>query len=119
MTIDENRAREVLSFDARCIAGAWFGMMSPGKGDVTFQLREGRPSDRAVASLLELKRAGFISIEEFNRYGGVVCRAVQDMRWAFDWLGQNRDNPDLKWPITQPLKGGEKEGRKIRKELLA
>lgn len=108
-----------LSFDAKCIAGAWFSMMTPGKGDLTFQLRTARPSDRALAALAELVGAGIVSVEPFNRYGGLVYRPLVDCRWGYDFLREHEDNPAIKWPITQQIEGGDREARRVQKIALA
>lgn len=110
---------ENLSFDAKCIAGAWFGMMIPGKGDLSFSLQSARPTERALAALGELVAAGVISVERFNRYGGLVYRPLVNCRWGFDFLRRHEDDPAIKWPITEPITGGEKEARAILKTALA
>lgn len=112
-------AVEGLSFDAKCVAGAWFGMMTPGKGDLTFQLRTARPSDRALAALAEMVAAGVIEVEAFNRYGGLVYRPLVDCRWGYDFLRKHEDDPAIKWPITQPITDGDREARRIQKQALA
>lgn len=118
MTRDLLERIEGVSFDAKCVAGAWFGMMSPGKGDLTFQLQTARPSDRALDALAELVTGGFVSVEAFNRYGGLVYRPLVDCRWGYDFLRQHEDDPAIKWTITQPITGGDKEGRQVQKTAL-
>lgn len=108
-----------LSFDANCIAGAWFGMMTPGKGDLTFELRTVRPSNRALDALAELVGAGIVSVEPFNRYGGLVYRPLVDCSWGYDFLREHHADPAIKWPITQPIEGGDREARRVQKTALA
>lgn len=106
-----------LSDRAKAVCGAWFGMMLPGKGDVTFQLREGRPSAEAQDGLDELVRAGVISVEAFNQYGGLVYRPLIDCRWAHKWLGKNLKNPAAKIRMIVPL-ANEKEGKQYQSAAL-
>jgi len=114
---------ENLSFDAKCIAGAWFGIMSPGKGEVTLQLNSVRPTDRALAALAELVERRVISVEAFNRYGGLVYRPLIDCRWGFDFLRAVTKNKRLaakaRWPITKLITGGEKEARAVQRIALS
>lgn len=105
--------RQALSHDAKMIAGAWFGLMAPGKGELKFELRNVRPSNRAMDALAELVRAGVVNVERFNRYGGLVYTPLVDCRWGFDFLRENADNPDAKWPITEPMTGGDAEAKRI------
>lgn len=107
-----------LSFDAKCVAGAWFGMMTPGKGELKFQLHTTRPSDRSLAALAELVSEGVLSVAPFNRYGGLVYSPLVDCREGLHFLRQNTDNPDIEWPLTQPMVGAEKEARAIQKQAL-
>jgi len=103
-----------LSFDAKCIAGAWFGIMIPGKGGLTFQLQESAPSDRAQDALDELVRSKIISVEPFNRYGGLVYRPLINCSWGFEFLRAHEDDPAIKWPITRKLRKGEAKGVQLR-----
>lgn len=105
--------REVLSFDAKCIAGAWFGLMTAGKGELTFGLQSVRPTERAMAALAELVEHGVVSVEKFNRFGGLVYTPLTDCRWGFDFLRSNEDNPAIKWAITEPITGGNAEVKRI------
>ena len=106
-----------LSDGAKAVAGAWFGMMAPGKGELTFQLREGRPSDEAQQGLDELVRAGIISVEPFNEFGGIVYRPLAPCNWAFKWLSRNLKNPAAKIRMTVPL-ANEAEGQAHRQRAL-
>lgn len=107
-----------LSFDAKGVAGAWFGMMVPGKGDLTFQLQNAKPSPRAQAALDELVTKGLVSVEAFNRYGGLVYRPLARFDMAMEWLGSNLDHPDIKFALTEEVKD-EKDARKHQKKALA
>jgi hypothetical protein len=108
---------EKLSDTAKAVAGAWFGMMSPGKGDLTFELREGRPTDEALDALSELVRAGVASVAPFNQYGGLVYRPLVDCRPAFKWLLANEANPAAKIVLIQSV-AGENEARAVQKRAL-
>ena len=110
---------DALDDATKAVAGAWFGMMRPGKGDLTFNLREGRPSDEAIDALGKLVRAKVISVEAFNRYGGLVYRPLVDCRPAMLWLHRNIGNPAAAVKMTEPLAGGEKQARAIQKRCLA
>jgi hypothetical protein len=114
-----SEAPEGLSFDAKCIAGAWFGMMSPGKGTLTFELQTGRPTDRALDALSELVGAGVVSVEAFNEYGGLVYQPLIDCRWGFEFLHKHMNDPAIKWPITCKIKGGRREAEAIQRAALA
>jgi hypothetical protein len=109
---------ERLSSDAKCVAGAWFGMMTPGKGDLTFQLQTTRPTDRALDALAELVAGGFVSVEALNRYGGLVYRPLVDCRWGYDFLREHENDPAIKWPITQTITGGDREARDVLRRAL-
>jgi hypothetical protein len=111
------RIAKGLSDASKAVAGAWFGLMRPGKSEVTFQLREARPSDEAQAGLNDLVEHGIISVEPFNRYGGLVYRPLVDCHCFFVWLGKNRANPAAKIRMTVPL-ASEKEARAHQKAAL-
>jgi hypothetical protein len=107
-----------LSDVAKAVAGSLFGMISPGKGDVTFGLRESRPSDETQAGLDELVRAGAVTVEAFNEFGGLVYRPVVRCDAAYQWLGRNLKNPAAKFSITAPLES-EGAARAIQQAALA
>lgn len=107
-----------LSDRAKSVAGAWFGMMSPGKGELTFQLRGARPSDEAQAGLDELVRAGVVSVEPFNKFGGIVYRPLIDFRWALRWLDRNMKNPAATILMTVAI-DNEADGAAHQKAALA
>lgn len=103
----------VLSDDAKAIAGVWFGMMRPGKGSVTHHLRELKPTDRTQAALDELVAKGVISVEPFNRFGGLVYRPLMDCHAAFAWFGKLRDTPAMEavnWRLMEPVPAAESLG---------
>lgn len=102
---------------AKAVAGAWFGSMVPGKGDLTFHLNEARPSDDAQRGLNELVAAGAISVEQFNNVGGLTYRPLVDMRVQLGWLLANRSNPVSKTVLTTPL-ASRAEGRRVQKAAL-
>lgn len=106
-----------LSTCAKAVCGAWFGLMRPGKGELTFSLGQSRPSDQAQAGLDELVAAGIISVEAFNRYGGLVYRPMIDCHWALRWLKANINDPAAKIIMTAPLKN-EREGKSWQRAVL-
>jgi len=63
---------KLISSDAMFLGGSMFGLMEPGKGKLTFQMRESRPSKRTQNALDELVKAGLVSVEPFNSHGGVT-----------------------------------------------
>jgi hypothetical protein len=79
-----------LSDDAKCVIGGHFGMMiTPGKGDVTFQTPWNR-TPRAIAAFDEAVAAGVLSVVdgEKGRWARTY-RALVDCRPAYDWFGRN------------------------------
>ena len=92
-----------LSDEAKCVASAWFGMMSPGKGELTFELQGRKPAAWAQKGLNELVREGFVSVEPFNKYGGLVYRPMVDCHWAFRWFARNTKHPLGKLPLTDAV----------------
>lgn len=95
---------DTLSFDAKAVAGGWFGMMVPGKGDLTFQLQSVKPSERAQNALDELVWEGLVNVEPFNDYGGLVYTPLVRFDVAMRWLGTQIDNPAIKFPLVEPVK---------------
>lgn len=87
-----------LSADARYLGHALFGPMLPGIGKVTFQQTTTTPSPRTQAALDELVAAGLLSVEPFNRYGGLVYRPLVTFPRAKE--------PPGDWPITVPIDAG-------------
>lgn len=83
---------ERLSDDAKVIASCWFGNMRVGgQSDLTLHLRESRPAPRTQAALDELVDRGAISVEPFNRYGGIVYRPLVDCFDALLWFARLSD----------------------------
>lgn len=106
-----------LSDIAKAVAGAWFGSMVPGKGDLTFHLHEARPSDDAQRGLNELVAAGAISVQPYNDLGGLTYRPLVDMRRQLGWIVVNSNNPVVKVSLTTPL-ASRAEGRRVQKAAL-
>lgn len=109
--------REVLSVPAKAVLGAWFCLMKPGGGELTLQLRESKPTAIVQTALDELVRAGFICVEPFNRYGGLVYRSLVDNHWALGWLHKNRENPEVKIRMVEPV-ASEKDARTHQRAAL-
>jgi hypothetical protein len=98
---------ESLSFDAKCVLGAWFGM--GGKTVVTLHLREAKPSPRARAGLDELVKKGVLSKEPFNQFGGEVYKPIiEGVSSYMKWLWDNKDDPRASFPLMQPIHGVKK-----------
>lgn len=110
---------DALSDDAKAVAGGWFGLMNPGGGELTFALVQNKPTARAQAALAELVAAGVISVEQFNRFGGLVYRPLFDCRTALYWLGRNENNPAAKWPLVEPVTGEDDAKDVVRRALAA
>lgn len=95
---------EPLSVRAKALAGVWFGLMDVERNSgVTLHLSVLKPTAQTQAALDELLAAGVISVEPFNRYGGVVYRPLVNCRPAWKWLGENIDNPVMKDNIMEPV----------------
>lgn len=83
---------DALSDDAKVIASCWFGNMRVGgQSELTLHLRESRPAPRTQAALDELVNRGAVSVEPYNRYGGVVYRPLVDCFDAFVWFAKLSD----------------------------
>lgn len=66
-----------LSQDAWSVLGAWFAM---GQWTtLTFSMQENRPSERAQKALDECVAAGVLTVEPFNKAGGVTYRPAVDI----------------------------------------
>ena len=95
---------ESLSFDAKCVLGAWFGM--GGKTVVTHHLRDSEPTPRCKAALDELVSKKILSREPFNQFGGLVYKPlVEGIAAYMKWLWDNRDDERAKFPLMQPITG--------------
>lgn len=106
-----------LSTTAKAVCGAWFGMMRPHKGELTFELGQAKPSPQAQEGLDELVRARIIHVEPFNEYGGLVYRALVDCHWAFVWLMKNQNDPVAKVRMTVPIESREDAAQHQRAAL--
>lgn len=95
-----------LSVRAKVAGGGCFGMMRPGKGEMTFQMRENRPTPEMQAALDELEAAGAIQRTPLNNgYGGVRYVPLMNFHDFFVWVGKNiglRDS-DAHFKITEPI----------------
>ena len=89
-----------LTFDAKVVAGALFGIMLTS---ATFEKRETRPTPRTQAALDELVRRGDLVPEIINGRGGVKYKATRRFFDEFQFVGENRENPEAVWPITEPI----------------
>lgn len=74
-----------LSKDAEILCGIWFNGGLDTK--VTLHLVENRPTARTQAVLDELVSAGVITVEPFNRFGGLVYQGTERCREIFKELG--------------------------------
>ncbi len=92
---------KLISQDAMFLGGSMFGLMEPGKGKLTFQCAESRPTKRTQAALDELVRAGLVTVEPFNRHGGFVYTPLI----AFKRPSAALTKRIGKWPITEPIAG--------------
>jgi hypothetical protein len=95
---------ETLSFDAKCVLGAWFGM--GGKTVVTLHMRESEPTQRCRVALVELVSKGILSKEPFNQFGGEVYKPIVEGVSAYmKWLWDAKDDERAKFPLMQPITG--------------
>lgn len=93
-----------LSFDAKCVLGAWFGV--GGKTVVTLHLRESEPAPRTRAALDELVSKRILSKEPFNQFGGEVYKPlIEGISDYMKWLWDNKDDPNAKFSLMQPITG--------------
>lgn len=94
-----------LSFDAKVLAGAWFGMGM--KTTVTLHLVESQPTKRTQDAIDELVSKGVMGVEPFNDLGGLVHRPLVDCSEAFRWLrGVVEDetmSAEAKWPLYEAI----------------
>lgn len=99
---------DTLSDDAKAIAGCWFARMRVnGESALTLQLIELKPAPRTQAALDELVACGAISVEPFNRAGGLVYKPLVDCFAAFRWFMENANKPEVNFrlmvPVDQPV----------------
>lgn len=102
---------DALSFDAKVLAGAWFGLGM--RTSVTLQLRESRPAARTQKAIDELVDGGVVSAEPFNDFGGLVFKPLMDCRDASRWLhgilgtpggGADPEQTErAKWTLHEPI----------------
>jgi len=93
---------KLISSDAMFLGGSMFGLMEPGKGKLTFQMRESRPSKRTQNALDELVKAGLVSVEPFNSHGGVTYTPLTSFKRPSQALTKRVG----KWPLTEPIAAG-------------
>ena len=87
-----------LSDDAKFFGASMFYLMQPGHGKLVFRMQESKPSPRSQAALDELVRAKLVSVEPFNKHGGVVYRPLIAFK-------RPRKQPPGEWPVTVPISG--------------
>lgn len=92
----------LISSDAMFLGGSLFGLMQPGKGQLTFKMIESRPSKRTQDALDELVKAGLVSVEPFNRHGGFVYTPLVTFKRPSMALTKRIG----RWPITEPIEAG-------------
>lgn len=92
-----------LSKRARAIAGIKFGMMPVGRGSLTFEMQQSKPSPEMQEVLDELVTAKVISREDNKRSGAVIYRPLVDCYENFAWVQENIDDPELRFPVTVPI----------------
>lgn len=91
--------RNDLSKDAHAVAGGLFGLMAPGRGQVTFQTPS-RIHSRTRAALDELVAAGLIEVGPTNPPGGLEYTALGNFRPFMKWLSMHENDHDVKFPIV-------------------
>ena len=92
-----------LTDDAKAIAGCWFAKMRVGgESKLTLQLVEHVPAPRTEAALAELVSKGVVSVEPFNRFGGLVYKPLIDCHPAFVWFMKNAKREDINFQLMVP-----------------
>lgn len=94
-------ARE-MSFDAKVVAGACFGILMK---TLVFQMRESRPTARTQAALDELVRRGDLTREIINGRGGVKYTATRQFADEYAFVG-GQEREAVTFRITEPLEAG-------------
>lgn len=89
--------------DAVVAASLFAQMRVDGESSLTFQMVEGRPTDRCLAALSTLVESEIISVRAFNQYGGLVYRPLVDCHPAFIWMYKHSKDPEVSWPISQNM----------------
>lgn len=92
-------ALKLLSTDAFFLGGSLFSMMTPGEGELTFAMRESRPTARTQAALDELVKAKVVTAEPMNDIGGVTYRPTV----AFPRPSQAMAKRIGPWKIAEPI----------------
>ena len=100
---------DTLSDDAKALAGVWFGLMKvDGMGTLTLHLIENKPTARTQAALDELLAAKVISVEPFNKAGGLVYRPLVNCHPAYQWQGRlflEGKGDHINWVLMEPVNG--------------
>lgn len=97
----------MLSDEAKAVGAAWFGMSRPGTSTVTLHMQENKPTPQTNAALDELIAAGLIKREPFNSFGAVQYIPLANCRPFFEWMMQNTENPRVRFPLMEPVRGDE------------
>lgn len=97
-------AMDMLSDDAKAVAGSVFGTMRPGHGTLTFRMIESRPTARMQAALDELEAAGLVECKPINQVGGKEYRVLANLNDFFVWMMNNIDRDDVRFRISEPIK---------------
>lgn len=90
-----------LSDDAKVIYGAWFGM---GLTEVSFALREGKPTARTQGAIDELVAAGVAFREPFKEIG-FRLKPCHDAKPYQKWLRANMTKADFPLMDDIPARG--------------
>jgi len=104
-----NEQMESLDNLTKAVCAAWFGMMEPRVGRLTFGMKEQRPSPEAQGALDRLVGAGVISRSD-NEDGSVVYVPQIDCRELLGWFIENGDLPEYRIPLTEKIIPEAKEG---------
>lgn len=86
-----------LSDDAKVILGGWFGL---GLTEVSFAMREGRPTARTQAAIDECVKAGVLFREPFKEKG-FRLKPCHDCKPYEKWLSRNRSKADF--PLMEDI----------------
>lgn len=93
-----------LSFDAKILAGALFGIMMT---EVTFHMVESQPTARTQAALDEMVCKGALTCKPFNSLGAVSYKPTRQFwdEWKFVGGMRDKDPGAMTFAITEPRVG--------------
>ena len=98
-----------LDDEAKAVCAAWFGMMIPGVGTLTFGMKERRPSKRAQAALDRLAAEGIIRRDDAAD-GSMTYVPQADCCFLLEWFVKVSGDPRFRFPLTEKISPTAKDG---------